>query len=152
MKAQSLWQGAIVFTSFIGLILIGALFYKAYSKKPRRIGPQETYVKLDPSKVNQIKIVKPLRATKYTRGTKKYAYLGRSVSSYHTASLNDLFGPYGPLKGLSARERFQFKKQVVGYVDHKVRSGAIDPRNRHRYIEMKVLDKSLEMMEARAEN
>lgn len=153
MRSHSLWHSAIIFASLVGLILTGSLIFKTHTKKSRLRPQTMVSVPLDPSKVDQIKIVKPLKDQKVSRA-KKYGYRGRRVSSssYTTANLNDLFGPFGPLKGLSARERFQFKKQVVGYVDRKIRRGSIDPRHRKRYIEMKVLDKSLEMLEATASN
>ena len=152
MKGNDLLRGSILFLSFFGLLLATSLFYKTYLKKPTTTKEiYGHYVKLDPSRVNLIKIVKPLRAQ--TQDVRKTTYRGRRVSStYKTSYLNDLFGPFGPLKGLSARERFNFKKQVVAYVDTKIRRGIIDPKNRFRYIEMKVLDKSLEMLEASATN
>lgn len=149
MKSQSWLHAAILLSSFVGLVLSSALVYKAATKRQAVKSEKSTYVKLDPSKVNQIKIVKAARST----SARKYSPLRRSVSSYDSqTTLRDLFGPYGPLKGLSARERYQFRRQVVSYVDHKIHQGAIAPRQRYRFIEMKVMDKSLEMMEARAEN
>jgi hypothetical protein len=148
MRAQSLWHGAILSSSLVGIFLAGALVFKVYTAKPRtRVHSQ--YVKLDPSKVNLIKIIKPNRSN--TAGSVA-AKRGRRVASASPAAINDLFSPFGPLKGLTARERFHFKKEVLGYVDTKIRRGSIDPRNRYRFIEMKVLDKSLEMLEARASN
>lgn len=147
MRAQSLWHAAILSSSFVGLVLAGSLFWKSYFPKPRHRA-QSQYVKLDPSKVNQIKIVKSRSQTATSSAKKR----GRRVASAQHATINDLFSPFGPLKGLSSRERFHFKKEVLGYVDSKIRRGSIDPRNRYRFIEMKVLDKSLEMLEARASN
>jgi hypothetical protein len=144
MKAQSLWHGAILSSSLVGIFLAGALVFKSFNTKSRpRLHAQQ--VKLDPSKVSQIKIIKPnWRKAARDVSTKR----GRRVASASSnATINELFSPFGPLKGLSARERFHFKKQVIGYVDSKIRRGSIEPRHRNRFIEMQVLDKSLEMLE-----
>ncbi len=140
MNTKSLWHVAIGYSSLVGLILASSLVYRAYIKKAQPAA-KAVHARLDPSRVRLIKIV----------NAKKH---GRSVSSARQteATMSNLFGPFGPLKGLSDHERNDFKKQVVGYVDHNIRRGAIDPRHRLRFIEMKVMDKSLEMMEARAEN
>ena len=148
MRAQSLWHGAIISSSLVGLFLSGALIYKTYNTKPRSRFHTH-YVKLDPSKVSQIKIIKPNRGKSAGAVTGKR---GRRFASTANATINDLFSPFGPLKGLSARERLYFKKEVLGYVDTKIRRGSIDPHNRFRFIEMKVLDKSLELLEAKASN
>ncbi len=146
MKAQSLWHGAIFSTSFVGILLAGALIFKSYTAKPRPRYHAE-HVKLDPSKVSLIKIIKPNHGQSVRTGSK---VKGRRLASSHAAAINELFSPFGPLKGLTSRERFHFKQQVIGYVDSKIRRGSIDPRNRARFIEMKVLDKSLEILESRA--
>jgi hypothetical protein len=156
MNAKNFLHNAILLSSFVGLVLTVTLMYKTYFARTKpTIAKKEQYIKLDPSKVNQIKIIKPNQTKTYANKSqrkKMYGFNGRSVSStYRTASVNDLFGPFGPLKGLSTRERNQFRKQVLGYVDHKIRRGAIERSQRARYIEMRVLDKSLEMLEARAE-
>lgn len=141
MNTRSLWHIAIGYSSLVGLILVSAIFYKTYFKREPHSVSKSTRVKLDPSRVQFIKIVKTHRN-------------GRHVSSTRQTeeTLSNLFGPFGPLKGLSAHERSDFKKEVVSFVDYHIRRGAIDPRHRLRFIEMKVMDKSLEMLEARAEN